>query len=200
MNENLSEFINSLNSYSKITYISSILGFSSYLLFIILSFFSTYNSTMSPFTLIFSPSLYLSILYISLNLITLGTILIILITISIISYFLSIEYLKRVFRAIEKMINREYYPNNLFSMIYIGILISIFITYLGLIIIGISNYLILKKLYNIVIHLKNQNINKYFRISIIGSTFPLLLILSFIGFYYINKELHKYNLYIVNFS
>ncbi len=200
MNENLSEFINSLNSYSKITYISSILGFSSYLLFIILSFFSTYNSTMSPFTLIFSPSLSLSILYISLNLITPGTILIILITISIISYFLSIEYLKRVFRAIEKMINREYYPNNLFSMIYIGILISIFITYLGLIIIGISNYLILKKLYNIVIHLKNQNINKYFRISIIGSTFPLLLILSFIGFYYINKELRKYNLYITNFS
>jgi len=98
------------------------------------------------------------------------------------------------------MINREYYPNNLFSMIYIGILISIFITYPGLIIIGISNYLILKKLYNIVVHLKNQNINKYFRISIIGSTFPLLLILSFIGFYYINKELHKYNLYIVNFS
>jgi uncharacterized protein YacL len=155
---------------------------------------------MSPFTLIFSPSLSLSILYISLNLITPGTILIILITISIISYFLSIEYLKRVFRAIEKMINREYYPNNLFSMIYIGILISIFITYLGLIIIGVSNYLILKKLYNIIVHLKNQNINKYFRISIIGSTFPLLLILSFIGFYYINKELRKYNLYITNFS
>jgi len=200
MNENLSEFINSLNSYSKITYISSILGFSSYLLFIILSSFSTYNSTMSPFTLIFSPSLSLSILYISLNLINLGTILIILIIISIISYFLSIEYLKRVFRAIEKIINREYYPNNLFSMIYIGILVSIFITYLGLIIIGVSNYLILKKLYNIVIHLKNQNIDKYFRISIIGSTFPLLLILSFIGFYYINKELRKYNLYITNFS
>ena len=200
MNENLSEFINSLNSYSKITYISSILGFSSYLLFIILSSFSTYNSTMSPFTLIFSPSLSLSILYISLNLINLGTILIILIIISIISYFLSIEYLKRVFRAIEKIINREYYPNNLFSMIYIGILVSIFITYLGLIIIGVSNYLILKKLYNIVIHLKNQNIDKYFRISIIGSTFPLLLILSFIGFYYINTELRKYNLYITNFS
>ncbi|MDT7890461.1 MAG: hypothetical protein RQ869_00110 [Candidatus Nanopusillus sp.] len=105
-----------------------------------------------------------------------------------------------MFRIIEKMINREYYPNNLFSMIYIGILVSIFITYLGLIITGVSNYLILKKLYNIVIHLKNQNIDKYFRISIIGSTFPLLLILSFIGFYYINKELRKYNLYITNFS
>jgi hypothetical protein len=155
---------------------------------------------MSPFTLVFSPSLSLSILYISLNLIAPGAILIILIIISIISYFLSIEYLKRVFRAIEKMINREYYPNNLFSMIYIGIIMSIFITYPGLIIIGVSNYLILKKLYNIVVHLNNQNINKYFRISIIGSTFPLLLILSFIGFYYINKELHKYNLYIVNFS
>ena len=79
-------------------------------------------------------------------------------------------------------------------MIYIGILISIFITYIGLIIVGISNYLILKKLYNVVVHLKNQNINKYFRTSIIGSIFPLLLILSFIGFYYINRELNKYNL------
>jgi len=195
MDENLSEFLNSLNIYSKITYISSILGFSSYLLFIILSIFSTYNSTMSPFTLIFSPFLSLSILYIFLNLINLGTILIILIIISIISYFISIEYLKKIFRIIEKIINKEYYPNNLFSMIYIGILISIFITYLGLIIIGISNYLILKKLYNVVVHLKNQNINKYFRISIIGSIFPLLLILSFIGFYYINRELSKYNLY-----
>nr|NAZ26426.1 hypothetical protein [Nanoarchaeota archaeon] len=142
----------------------------------------------------------LSILYIFLNLINLGTILIILTIISIISYFISIEYLKKLFRIIEKIINKEYYPNNLFSMIYIGILISIFITYPGLIIIGISNYLILKKLYNIVVHLKNQNINKYFRISMIGSIFPLLLILSFIGFYYINKELSKYNLYITNFS
>ena len=195
MDENLLEFLNNLNIYSKITYISSILGFFSYLLFIILSFFSTYNSTMSPFTLIFNPFLSLSILYISLNLINLGTILIILIIISIISYFISIEYLKKVFRAIEKIINKEYYPNNLFSMIYIGILISIFITYPGLIIIGISNYLILKKLYNIVVYLNNQNINKYFRISMIGSIFPLLLILSFIGFYYINKELSKYNLY-----
>jgi hypothetical protein len=195
MDENLLEFLNNLNIYSKITYISSILGFFSYLLFIILSFFSTYNSTISPFTLIFSPSLSLSILYISLNLISLGTILIILIIISIISYFISIEFLKKLFRIIEKIINKEYYPNNLFSMIYIGILISIFITYPGLIIIGISNYLILKKLYNIVVHLNNQNINKYFRISIIGSLFPLLLILSFIGFYYINKELSKYNLY-----
>jgi len=194
MDENLSEFLNSLNIYSKITYISSILGFSSYLLFIILSIFSTYNSTISPFTLIFSPYLSLSILYIFLNLINLGTILIILIIISIISYFISIEYLKKIFRIIEKIINKEYYPNNLFSIIYIGILISIFITYLGLIIVGISNYLILKKLYNIVVHLKNQNINKYFRISIIGSIFPLLLILSFIGFYYINRELSKYNL------
>jgi len=194
MDENLSEFLNSLNIYSKITYISSILGFSSYLLFIILSFFSTYNSTMGPFTLIFSPYLSLSILYIFLNLINLGTILIILIIISIISYFISIEYLKKIFRIIEKIINKEYYPNNLFSMIYMGILISIFITYLGLIIVGISNYLILKKLYNIVVHLKNQNINKYFRISIIGSIFPLLLILSFIGFYYINRELSKYSL------
>jgi hypothetical protein len=121
--------------------------------------------------------------------------LIILIIISIISYFISIEYLKKVFRIIEKIINKEYYPNNLFSIIYIGILISIFITYPGLIIIGISNYLILKKLYNIVIYLRNQNINKYFKISMIGSIFPLLLILSFIGFYYINKELSKYNLY-----
>ena len=195
MDENTSELLNKLNIYSKITYISSILGFSSYILFIILSFFSTYNSTMSPFTLIISLSLSLSIFYIFLNLINLGTILIILIIISIISYFVSIEYLKKVFRIIEKIINKEYYPNNLFSMIYIGILISFFITYLGLIIIGISNYLILKKLYNIVIHLNNQNINKYFRISIIGSVFPLLLILSFIGFYYINKELDKYNLY-----
>jgi hypothetical protein len=195
MDENLLEFLNNLNIYSKITYISSILGFLSYLLFIILSFFSTYNSTISPFTLIFSPFLSLSILYISLNLINLGTILIILIIISIISYFISIEFLKKLFRIIEKIINKEYYPNNLFSMIYIGILISIFITYPGLIIIGISNYLILKKLYNIVVHLNNQNINKYFRISIIGSIFPLLLILSFIGFYYINKELSKYNLY-----
>jgi len=195
MDENTSELLNKLNIYSKITYISSILGFSSYILFIILSFFSTYNSTMSPFTLILSLSLSLSIFYIFLNLINLGTILIILIIISIISYFISIEYLKKVFRVIEKIINKEYYPNNLFSMIYIGILISFFITYPGLIIIGISNYLILKKLYNIVIHLNNQNINKYFRISIIGSVFPLLLILSFIGFYYINKELDKYNLY-----
>jgi len=195
MDENLLEFLNNLNIYSKITYISSILGFFSYLLFIILSFFSTYNSTLNPFTLIFSLFLSLSILYISLNLINLGTILIILIIISIISYFISIEFLKKIFRIIEKIINKEYYPNNLFSMIYIGILISIFITYLGLIIVGISNYLILKKLYNIVVHLKNQNINKYFRISIIGSIFPLLLILSFIGFYYINKELSKYNLY-----
>jgi len=195
MDENTSELLNKLNIYSKITYISSILGFSSYILFIILSFFSTYNSTMSPFTLILSLSLSLSIFYIFLNLINLGTILIILIIISIISYFISIEYLKKVFRVIEKIINKEYYPNNLFSMIYIGILISFFITYLGLIIIGISNYLILKKLYNVVIHLNNQNINKYFRISIIGSVFPLLLILSFIGFYYINKELDKYNLY-----
>jgi len=195
MDENLSEFLNNLNIYSKIAYISSIFGFSSYLLFIILSIFSTYNSTMSPLKLIFSLSLSLSILYISLNLISLGTILIILIIISIISYFISIEYLKKVFRIIEKIINKEYYPNNLFSMIYIGILISIFITYLGLIIIGISNYLILKKLYNVVIYLRNQNINKYFKISIIGSIFPLLLILSFIGFYYINKELSKYNLY-----
>jgi hypothetical protein len=194
MDENLLEFLNSLNIYSKITYISSILGFSSYLLFIILSFFSTYNSTISPFGLIFSPYISLSILYISLNLINLGTILIILIIISIISYFISIEYLKKIFRIIEKIINKEYYPNNLFSMIYIGILISIFITYPGLIIVGISNYLILKKLYNIVVHLNNQNINKYFRISMIGSIFPLLLILSFIGFYYINKELSKYNL------
>jgi len=194
MDENLLEFLNSLNIYSKITYISSILGFLSYLLFIILSIFSTYNSTISPFTLIFGLYLSLSILYISLNLISLGTILIILIIISIISYFISIEYLKKIFRIIEKIINKEYYPNNLFSMIYIGILISIFITYPGLIIIGISNYLILKKLYNIVVHLNNQNINKYFRISIIGSIFPLLLILSFIGFYYINKELSKYNL------
>jgi len=195
MDENLLEFLNNLNIYSKITYISSILGFLSYLLFIILSIFSTYNSTISPFTLIFSPFLSLSILYISLNLISLGTILIILIIISIISYFISIEFLKKLFRIIEKIINKEYYPNNLFSMIYIGILISIFITYPGLIIIGISNYLILKKLYNIVVHLNNQNINKYFRISMIGSLFPLLLILSFIGFYYINKELSKYNLY-----
>jgi len=195
MDENLSEFLNNLNIYSKIAYISSIFGFSSYLLFIILSIFSTYNSTMSPLKLIFSLSLSLSILYISLNLISLGTILIILIIISIISYFISIEYLKKIFRIIEKIINKEYYPNNLFSMIYIGILISIFITYLGLIIIGISNYLILKKLYNIVIYLRNQNINKYFKISMIGSIFPLLLILSFIGFYYINKELSKYNLY-----
>jgi hypothetical protein len=195
MDENLSEFLNNLNIYSKITYISSILGFLSYLLFIILSILSTYNSTMSPFKLIFSLSLSLSILYISLNLINLGTILIILIIISIISYFISIEYLKKIFRAIEKIINKEYYPNNLFSMIYIGILISIFITYPGLIIIGISNYLILKKLYNIVIYLRNQNINKYFKISIIGSIFPLLLILSFVGFYYINRELNKYNLY-----
>jgi len=195
MDENTSELLNKLNIYSKITYISSILGFSSYILFIILSFFSTYNSTMSPFTLILSLSLSLSIFYIFLNLINLGTILIILIIISIISYFISIEYLKKVFRVIEKIINKEYYPNNLFSMIYIGILISFFITYPGLIIIGISNYLILKKLYNVVIHLNNQNINKYFRISIIGSVFPLLLILSFIGFYYINKELDKYNLY-----
>jgi len=195
MNENLLEFLNNLNIYSKITYISSIFGFSSYLLFIILSFLSTHNTTISPFTLILSPSQSLSILYISLNLINLGAILIILIIISIISYFISIEYLKKVFRAIEKIINKEYYPNNLFSMIYIGILISIFITYPGLIIIGISNYLILKKLYNIVIYLRNQNINKYFKISIIGSIFPLLLILSFIGFYYINKELNKYNLY-----
>ena len=195
MDENTSELLNKLNIYSKITYISSILGFSSYILFIILSFFSTYNSTISPLTLILSLSLSLSIFYIFLNLINLGTILIILIIISIISYFISIEYLKKVFGVIEKMINKEYYPNNLFSMIYIGILISFFITYPGLIIIGISNYLILKKLYNIVIHLNNQNINKYFRISIIGSIFPLLLILSFIGFYYINKELNKYNLY-----
>ena len=195
MDENTSELLNKLNIYSKITYISSILGFSSYILFIILSFFSTYNSTISPLTLILSLSLSLSIFYIFLNLINLGTILIILIIISIISYFISIEYLKKVFRVIEKIINKEYYPNNLFSMIYIGILISFFITYPGLIIIGISNYLILKKLYNIVIHLNNQNINKYFRISIIGSVFPLLLILSFIGFYYINKELDKYNLY-----
>ena len=194
MDENLSEFLNSLNIYSKITYISSILGFSSYLLFIILSIFSTYNSTMSPFTLIFNLYLSLSILYIFLNLINLGTILIILIIISIISYFISIEYLKKIFRIIEKIINKEYYPNNLFSMIYMGILISIFITYLGLIIVGISNYLILKKLYNVVVHLKNQNINKYFRISVIGSIFPLLLILSFIGFYYINRELSKYSL------
>jgi hypothetical protein len=194
MDEDLLEFLNSLNIYSKITYISSILGFSSYLLFIILSFFSTYNSTISPFSLIFSPYLSLSILYISLNLINLGTILIILVIISIISYFISIEYLKKIFRIIEKIINKEYYPNNLFSLIYIGMLISIFITYPGLIIIGISNYLILKKLYNIVVHLNNQNINKYFRISIIGSLFPLLLILSFIGFYYINRELSKYNL------
>jgi len=194
MDENLLEFLNSLNIYSKITYISSILGFLSYLLFIILSIFSTYNSTISPFTLIFGLYLSLSILYISLNLISLGTILIILIIISIISYFISIEYLKKIFRIIEKIINKEYYPNNLFSMIYIGILISIFITYPGLIIVGISNYLILKKLHNIVVHLKNQDINKYFRISIIGSIFPLLLILSFIGFYYINKELSKYNL------
>ncbi|EOD42552.1 putative membrane protein [Candidatus Nanobsidianus stetteri] len=194
MDENLSEFLNSLNIYSKITYISSILGFSSYLLLIILSFFSTYNSTISPFSLIFSPYLSLSILYIFLNLINLGTILVILIIISIISYFISIEYLKKIFRIIEKIINKEYYPNNLFSMIYIGILISIFITYPGLVIVGISNYLILKKLYNIVVHLNNQNINKYFRISMIGSIFPLLLILSFIGFYYINKELGKYNL------
>ena len=195
MDENLSEFLNNLNIYSKIACISSIFGFSSYLLFIILSFLSTHNTTISPFTLILSPSQSLSILYISLNLINLGAILIILIIISIISYFISIEYLKKVFRAIEKIINKEYYPNNLFSMIYIGILISIFITYPGLIIIGISNYLILKKLYNIVIYLRNQNINKYFKISIIGSIFPLLLILSFIGFYYINKELNKYNLY-----
>ncbi|MCG2883078.1 MAG: hypothetical protein L7G81_02115 [Candidatus Nanopusillus sp.] len=195
MDENLSEFLNNLNIYSKIAYISSIFGFSSYLLFIILSFFSTYNSTISPLKLIFSLSLSLSILYIFLNLISLGTILIILIIISIISYFISIEYLKKIFRIIEKIINKEYYPNNLFSMIYIGILISIFITYPGLIIIGISNYLILKKLYNIVIYLRNQNINKYFKISMIGSIFPLLLILSFIGFYYINKELSKYNLY-----
>jgi hypothetical protein len=195
MDENLSEFLNNLNIYSKIAYISSIFGFLSYLLFIILSIFSTYNSTISPFKLIFSLSLSLSILYISLNLISLGTILIILIVISIISYFISIEYLKKIFRIIEKIINKEYYPNNLFSMIYIGILISIFITYPGLIIIGISNYLILKKLYNIVIYLRNQNINKYFKISMIGSIFPLLLILSFIGFYYINKELSKYNLY-----
>jgi len=195
MDENTSELLNKLNIYSKITYISSILGFSSYILFIILSFFSTYNSTISPLTLILSLSLSLSIFYIFLNLINLGTILIILIIISIISYFISIEYLKKVFGVIEKMINKEYYPNNLFSMIYIGMLISFFITYPGLIIIGISNYLILKKLYNIVIHLNNQNINKYFRISIIGSIFPLLLILSFIGFYYINKELNKYNLY-----
>jgi len=194
MDENLLEFLNSLNIYSKITYISSILGFSSYLLFIILSFFSTYNSTISPFGLIFSPYLSLSILHISLNLINLGTILIILIIISIISYFISIEYLKKIFRIIEKIINKEYYPNNLFSMIYIGILISIFITYPGLIIVGISNYLILKKLYNIIVHLNNQNINKYFRISMIGSIFPLLLIFSFVGFYYINKELSKYNL------
>jgi hypothetical protein len=195
MDEDLLEFLNNLNIYSKITYISSILGFSSYLLFIIFSFFSTYNTTISPFSLIFSPYISLSILYISLTLINLGTILIILVIISIISYFISIEYLKKIFRIIEKIINKEYYPNNLFSMIYIGILISIFITYPGLIIIGISNYLILKKLYNIVVHLNNQNINKYFRISIIGSIFPLLLILSFIGFYYINKELSKYNLY-----
>jgi len=194
MDENLSEFLNILNIYSKITYISCILGFSSYLLFIILSIFSTYNSTISPFSLIFSPSLPLSILYISLNLINLGIILIILIIISIISYFISIEYLKKIFRIIEKIINKEYYPNNLFSMIYIGILISFFITYPGLIIVGISNYLILKKLYNVVVHLKNQNINKYFRTSIIGSIFPLLLILSFIGFYYINRELSRYNL------
>ena len=194
MDQNLSEFLNILNIYSKITYISCILGFSSYLLFIILSIFSTYNTTISPFSLIFSPSLSLSILYISLNLINLGTILIILIIISIISYFISIEYLKKIFRIIEKIINKEYYPNNLFSMIYIGILISIFITYPGLIIVGISNYLILKKLYNVVVHLKNQNINKYFRTSIIGSIFPLLLILSFIGFYYINRELSRYNL------
>jgi len=194
MDENLSEFLNILNIYSKITYISCILGFSSYLLFIILSIFSTYNSTISPFSLIFSPYISLSILYISLNLINLGTILIILIIISIISYFISIEYLKKIFRIIEKIINKEYYPNNLFSMIYIGILISIFITYPGLIIVGISNYLILKKLYNVVVHLKNQNINKYFRTSIIGSIFPLLLILSFIGFYYINRELSRYNL------
>jgi hypothetical protein len=194
MDENLLEFLNNLNIYSKITYISSILGFSSYLLFIILSFFSTYNTTISPFRLIFSPYLSLSILYISLSLINLGTILIILIIISIISYFISIEYLKKIFRIIEKIINKEYYPNNLFSMIYIGLLISIFITYPGLIIVGISNYLILKKLYNVIFHLNNQNINKYFRISIIGSIFPLLLILSFIGFYYINKELSKYNL------
>ena len=194
MDENLLEFLNNLNIYSKIAYISSILGFSSYLLFIILSIFSTYNSTISPFRLIFSPYLSLSVLYVFLSLINLGTILIILIIISIISYFISIEYLKKIFRIIEKIINKEYYPNNLFSMIYIGILISIFITYPGLIIIGISNYLILKKLYNIVVHLNNQNINKYFRISIIGSIFPLLLILSFIGFYYINKELSKYNL------
>ncbi|MFP3284265.1 MAG: hypothetical protein RXO65_02370 [Candidatus Nanopusillus acidilobi] len=195
MDENLSEFLNNLNIYSKIAYISSIFGFSSYLLFIILSIFSTYNTTISPLKLIFSLSLSLSILYIFLNLISLGTILIILIIISIISYFISIEYLKKIFRIIEKIINKEYYPNNLFSMIYIGILISIFITYPGLIIIGISNYLILKKLYNIVIYLRNQNINKYFKISMIGSIFPLLLILSFIGFYYINKELSKYNLY-----
>ncbi|MCG2868139.1 MAG: hypothetical protein L7G90_01990 [Candidatus Nanopusillus sp.] len=195
MDENLSEFLNNLNIYSKIAYISSIFGFSSYLLFIILSIFSTYNSTISPFKLIFSLSLSLSILYIFLNLISPGTILIILIIISIISYFISIEYLKKIFRIIEKIINKEYYPNNLFSIIYIGILISIFITYPGLIIIGISNYLILKKLYNIVIYLRNQNINKYFKISMIGSIFPLLLILSFIGFYYINKELSKYNLY-----
>ena len=195
MDEDLLEFLNNLNIYSKIIYISSILGFSSYLLFIILSFFATYNTTLSPFSLIFSsPSLFLSTLYISLSLINLGTILIILIIISIISYFISIEYLKKIFRIIEKIINKEYYPNNLFSMIYIGILISIFITYLGLIIIGISNYLILKKLYNVVVHLNNQNINKYFKISIIGSIFPLLLILSFIGFYYINGELSKYNL------
>jgi len=194
MDEDLSEFLNILNIYSKITYISCILGFSSYLLFIILSIFSTYNSTISPFSLIFSPYISLSILYISLNLINLGTILIILIIISIISYFISIEYLKKIFRIIEKIINKEYYPNNLFSMIYIGILISIFITYPGLIIVGISNYLILKKLYNVVVHLKNQNINKYFRTSIIGSIFPLLLILSFIGFYYINRELSRYNL------
>jgi len=194
MDEDLSEFLNILNIYSKITYISCILGFSSYLLFIILSFFSTYNTTISPFSLIFSPSLSLSILYISLNLINLGIILIILIIISIISYFISIEYLKKIFRIIGKIINKEYYPNNLFSMIYIGILISFFITYPGLIIVGISNYLILKKLYNVVVHLKNQNINKYFRTSIIGSIFPLLLILSFIGFYYINRELSRYNL------
>jgi len=194
MDEDLSEFLNILNIYSKITYISCILGFSSYLLFIILSIFSTYNTTISPFSLIFSPYISLSILYISLNLINLGIILIILIIISIISYFISIEYLKKIFRIIEKIINKEYYPNNLFSMIYIGILISFFITYPGLIIVGISNYLILKKLYNVVVHLKNQNINKYFRTSIIGSIFPLLLILSFIGFYYINRELSRYNL------
>ena len=194
MDENTSELLNKLNIYSKITYISSILGFLSYILFIILSFFSTYNNTMSPFTLIINLSLSPSIFYIFFNLINLGTILIILIIISIISYFISIEYLKKVFRIIEKIINKEYYPNNLFSMIYIGILISFFITYPGLIIVGISNYLILKKLYNVVVHLKNQNINKYFRTSIIGSIFPLLLILSFIGFYYINRELSRYNL------